>query len=90
MICVWCDSDKAVISPESAFWEMPDGRSAAEIKDVPSVKCSDCGMIYVEEELIGKIEEQMMLINTLKLPKVFTFDELMEQPRLLKKNYFSM
>lgn len=90
MVCKWCESEEAIVSPESAYWELPDGTRAVEIKEVPSVKCPSCGMVYVEEDLIGEIEEQMMLINTRNLPKEFTFEELMEQPRPLKKNYFNL
>jgi uncharacterized YokU family protein len=35
-----------------------------------------------------EIEDQLFLIDTKKLGKVVTFEELMAQPRLLKRNYF--
>ncbi|UCZ54888.1 YokU family protein [Bacillus shivajii] len=88
MKCKWCESDTAIHSLESAYWELPDGTRAVEITEVPSVKCDDCNMVYIEESLIDEIEDQFMLIETKKLGKTFSYKELMEQPTLLKKNYF--
>ncbi|WP_246056048.1 YokU family protein [Alteribacter natronophilus] len=89
MICNWCKSDAAVNSLESAYWELPDGSRAVEITQVPSIKCHDCGMIYIEEEKINDIEDQFMLIDTNKLGMVFSYKTLMDQPRFLKRNYFN-
>lgn len=45
-------------------------------------------MIYQEDEIVKEIEDQLFLIDTKKLEKQVTFQELMNQPRLLKRNYF--
>lgn len=45
-------------------------------------------MIYQEDEIVKEIEDQLFLIDTKKLAKKVTFRELMEYPRLLKRNYF--
>ncbi|MBM7094555.1 MULTISPECIES: YokU family protein [Alteribacter] len=89
MKCKWCESDKAIHSLESAYWELPDGSRAVEITQVPSIKCSDCEMIYIEEEQIADIEDQFMLIDTKKLDMTFSYKTLMNQPKFLKKNYFN-
>ncbi|WP_096188713.1 YokU family protein [Evansella halocellulosilytica] len=90
MVCKWCEAKDATNSLESAYWELPDGTRAVEITQVPSIKCQNCGMIYIEESLIDEIEDQFMLIDTNKLSNVFSYKELMEQPKLLKKNYFKI
>ncbi|WP_280768129.1 YokU family protein [Salipaludibacillus daqingensis] len=90
MQCKWCKSDRALESLESAYWELPDGTRAVEIKEVPSINCPDCTIIYIEEEQITELENHFMLIDTKKLGSSFTFKELMDQPTLLKKNYFAM
>ena len=45
-------------------------------------------MNYIEENVIEKIEEQLILINTKELSNSLTYQELMAKERLLKKNYF--
>ncbi|PYZ98341.1 YokU family protein [Alteribacter lacisalsi] len=89
MKCNWCETEKALHSLESAYWELPDGSRAVEITQVPSIKCNNCGMIYIEEKQIAEIEDQFMLINTNNLGMVFSYKTLMDQPRFLKRNYFN-
>nr|WP_090888195.1 YokU family protein [Evansella caseinilytica] len=88
MRCQWCLSEKAVQSPELAFWELPDGSRAIEIQEVPSIKCSSCHIIYIDDKHVAEIENQLLFIDTTKLAKVVSYDELMNMPKLLKKNYF--
>ncbi|MDG5787513.1 YokU family protein [Evansella sp. AB-P1] len=88
MHCQWCESEKTIKTFDSAYWELPDGTKAVEITEVPSINCKACGMIYVEEFIIEEIEDQFMLIETKKLPKAFSYEFFMNQPRILKKNYF--
>ena len=38
--------------------------------------------------VVKEIEDQLFLIYTKDLPKQLTYEELMERPRLLKRNYF--
>jgi len=45
-------------------------------------------MTYQTELITKEIEDQLFLIDTKKLGKVVTFEELMAQQRLLKRNYF--
>jgi uncharacterized YokU family protein len=85
MQCLWCEDNSASKNEATGYWELPDGTRAIEIKQIPSVICSNCGMEYQEEQ---EIEEQLLLINTKKLAKIVTYKQLMEAPRLLKKNYF--
>ncbi|WP_096434951.1 YokU family protein [Alteribacter populi] len=89
MSCKWCESENAIHSLESAFWELPDGTKAVEITQVPSIKCPDCDIVYIEEHMISEIEDQFMLIDTKKLEQQFSYKTLMDQPRFLKKNYFN-
>ncbi|MBM4762016.1 YokU family protein [Bacillus sp. B15-48] len=88
MCCEWCSSKNIIKEAVPAFWELPDGTKAIEIRETPCISCNDCGMTYQEEETIEQIEEQLLLINTETLEKSLTFDELMKKPRLLKRNYF--
>lgn len=86
--CAWCSSSDIRLEAQSVYWELPDGTKAIEIRETPTIVCKDCGMEYQEEDVIEQIEEQLLLINTKELEKSLTFKSLMEQPRLLKRNYF--
>ena len=86
--CEWCENETATETSSSVYWELPSGTRAIQITDVPSVSCKKCGMIYQEEQVIGEIEDQLMLVDTSQIQKVITHKELMELPRLLKRNYF--
>jgi uncharacterized YokU family protein len=88
MECLWCEEAAAKQTQEVAYWELPDGSRAIEIQNIPSIECTACGMIYQDEKVIEEIEDQMYLIDTSKLEKEVTYKKLMDQPRLLKKNYF--
>lgn len=87
--CLWCDSDKTNKVYERSHWELPDGTKAVTITNVPSIHCEACEMVYIEDEIIEKIEDQLLLIDTTNLAKQFTYDDLMKTPRLLKRNYFN-
>lgn len=89
MICQWCESDKAESIIDSVYWELPDGKKAIEITETPTIHCPSCGMKYQMEAMVGEIEDHLFLIDTSKLAKIVTFEELMAQPRLLKRNYFN-
>ncbi|MBN8190636.1 YokU family protein [Bacillus sp. NTK074B] len=86
--CEWCEENSAHAHLTSVYWELPDGSRAIQIADVPGMSCSQCGMEYQEESVINEIEDQLMLIDTRLIDKVIPFKELMNLPRLLKKNYF--
>jgi uncharacterized YokU family protein len=86
--CLWCENNSASRVKSTGYWELPDGSRAIEIQDIPSVICLSCGMEYQEDQIVEEIEEQLLLINTKKLPKTLTYQELMQQPKQLKKNYF--
>ncbi|WP_449622392.1 YokU family protein [Robertmurraya sp. Marseille-Q9965] len=86
--CAWCNSTETRIEEQSVYWELPDGTKAIEILETPTVVCLECGMIYQEDSIVKEIEDQLFLIDTKELEKVLTYRELMEKPRLLKRNYF--
>ncbi|MBO9129304.1 YokU family protein [Bacillus sp. 165] len=86
--CEWCDSENARYSNNTVFWELPDGTKTVGITDTPCVCCDACGMEYQTEETVKEIEDQLFLINTKQLEKQLSYVELMEKPRLLKRNYF--
>ncbi|MBT2640215.1 MULTISPECIES: YokU family protein [unclassified Bacillus (in: firmicutes)] len=86
--CDWCSSENVRNVTDRVFWELPDGSRAIQIDETPTVKCLDCEMIYQTDLITKEIEDQLFLINTKKLDKVLTFEELMTQPRILKRNYF--
>ncbi|AGX05125.1 MULTISPECIES: YokU family protein [Bacillaceae] len=88
MNCDWCSSDETARQTASVFWELPDGTKGIEIRETPCIVCSGCGMVYHEEKIIEEIEDQLFLIDTKKLEKSLTFEELMAKPRFLKRNYF--
>ncbi|MBU9720049.1 MULTISPECIES: YokU family protein [Bacillaceae] len=88
MICKWCHSKHASESMEKAYWELPDGSRAIKMTHVPSISCPDCEMVYIEDDIIDEIEDHLMLIDTKNLPDVFSYQQLLDQPKLLKKNYF--
>ncbi|WP_064091338.1 YokU family protein [Rossellomorea aquimaris] len=86
--CEWCNSEAAMETILPVYWELPCGTRAIQITDVPSVSCEECRMNYQEEQVIGEIEDQLMLVDTSQIEKVITHKELMKLPRMLKRNYF--
>ncbi|TWI59056.1 YokU family protein [Halalkalibacter nanhaiisediminis] len=88
MRCEWCGEQGAKEVSSTVYWELPDGSRAIEIKETPGVKCDLCGMEYQAENTIQSLEDQLLLIDTLKIGSSTTFKILMKQPRLLKRNYF--
>ncbi|MGS2776383.1 YokU family protein [Robertmurraya sp. GLU-23] len=87
MRCEWCEGN-ARIGESSVFWELPDGSRAIEITETPAIICTECEMVYQEEKVIKEIEDQLFLVDTGKIGNTISFKELMELPRLLKRNYF--
>lgn len=86
--CEWCESQNIIRKNESVYWELPDGTRAIEISETPTIACLDCQIYYQPEDVVRKIEDQLLLIDTKQLRKKITFHELLSLPRLLKKNYF--
>ncbi|MFY4776862.1 YokU family protein [Metabacillus sp. RGM 3146] len=86
--CEWCESTKIQTGEETVYWELPDGRRAITITSTPSVHCFSCTMNYQCEETIKEIEDQLLLIDTNLLPETISYESLLQQPRLLKRNYF--
>ena len=87
-ICMWCEEKAAEEIKDKVYWELRDGRNTIEITEVPSFKCNECGIVYQTDEQVKEIEDQLFLIDTKQLEKSLTYQELMEKPRLLKRNYF--
>ncbi|WP_307891769.1 YokU family protein [Bacillus swezeyi] len=86
--CDWCEEVKAEHDQTTVYWELPDGMKAIEITHTPAVKCRSCGMVYQKDAVIEEIENQLLLIDTKKLPLSVSFDTLMKTERILKRNYF--
>ncbi|HAQ08059.1 MAG TPA: YokU family protein [Bacillus bacterium] len=86
--CDWCSSEKIKAVTDKVYWELPDGSKAIQINGTPAIHCLDCGMTYQTDSIIKEIEDQLFLINTTSLERELSFEELMAQPRLLKRNYF--
>lgn len=86
--CEWCSSVNVKAVADKVYWELPDGSMAIQIDQTPAIHCLDCEMTYQTELITKEIEDQLFLINTKNLNKEITFEELMAQPRLLKRNYF--
>jgi uncharacterized YokU family protein len=86
--CDWCDSPNIRDAKQSVYWELPDGTRAIEITETPAVICKDCDIIYQTDEVTKNIEDQLFLVDTKKIGKSISYDELMAMPRLLKRNYF--
>jgi uncharacterized YokU family protein len=87
MLCDWCGA-KAIAGEDTVFWELPDGSRAIQITNTPAVICTNCSMIYQTDEITKEIENQLFLGDTKKIGKSICFQELLELPRLLKRNYF--
>ena len=87
-ICHWCEQPEPSKIRDSVYWELPDGTKAIEIRDVPSFSCDHCGAVYQDETIAQDIENHLFIINTKNIEKSLTYKELMEKPKLLKRNYF--
>jgi uncharacterized YokU family protein len=87
LYCEWCGG-KATKGEGIVYWELPDGSRAIEITATPTVICKECDMVYQTDEVTKEIEDQLFLVDAKKIVSSISFKELMELPRLLKKNYF--
>jgi uncharacterized YokU family protein len=85
--CEWCGG-KASKGEGKVYWELPDGSRAIEITATPTVLCNECDMVYQPDTVIKEIEDQLFLVDTKGIGNSISFMELMELPRLLKRNYF--
>jgi uncharacterized YokU family protein len=85
--CEWCGW-KVTRGEGKVYWELPDGSRAIEITATPAVICQVCDMIYQTDEVTKEIEDQLFLVDTKRIGSTISFKELMELPRLLKRNYF--
>ena len=85
--CEWCEGS-ASNGESNVYWELPDGSRAIEITGTPAVICTACDMAYQKDEVTKEIEDQLFLVDTKLIGKSISFKELMELPRLLKRNYF--
>ncbi|WP_028403208.1 YokU family protein [Ectobacillus panaciterrae] len=88
MRCQWCESVNVIETTNTVYWELPDGTKAIEIIETPCVECQDCSIAYQTDATVTAIEEQLFLIDTKRLEKTITYGQLLQQPRLLKRNYF--
>ncbi|MDE3839264.1 YokU family protein [Bacillus methanolicus] len=86
--CLWCQSKNITKEKTKVYWELPDGTKAIEISETPSISCHDCQMVYQSDDTVKEIENQLFIINTRLLGKSVTYHELMNMPKLLKRNYF--
>ncbi|WP_147533666.1 YokU family protein [Bacillus marasmi] len=85
--CEWCGGN-ASNGENTVYWELPDGSRAIEISMTPAVICQECDMVYQTDNIIKEIEDQLFLVDNKKIDSSITFKELMDLPRLLKRNYF--
>jgi uncharacterized YokU family protein len=85
--CEWCGG-KAFEGDGTVYWEFPDGSRAIEITATPTVICLECDMVYQPDKITKEIEDQLFLVDKKKIGSSISFKELMELPRLLKRNYF--
>jgi uncharacterized YokU family protein len=88
MKCLWCTSTNVKPIAATVYWELPDGTRAIEIANTPSISCNECGIVYQEDDIVESIEDQLFLIDTKSLVQKMDYDQLMSQPRILKRNYF--
>lgn len=88
MRCVWCEEESAKETTSTVYWELPDGTKAIEITDTPTIECTECGMMYQDDQLIEELEDHLVLINIKNVPNCISYKALMAEPKLLKRNYF--
>ncbi|MBY0122731.1 YokU family protein [Bacillus sp. S/N-304-OC-R1] len=86
--CAWCEEGDIETGLGDVYWELPDGTRAIKIREVPTVYCKECQMEYQDVELVKQIDDQLFLINTKEIRGETTYEKLMSQPKLLKRNYF--
>ncbi|MEH6942118.1 YokU family protein [Bacillus sp. JJ722] len=85
---MWCEQAGIREIEASVYWELPDGTKAIEIVAVPSYYCHNCQATYQTDQRVKEIENQLFIIDTKNIEKVISFQDLMNKPRLLKRNYF--
>lgn len=80
MKCLWCEAEGAVEAHADCPWVMPDGRSAVRVKEVPSFHCPNCGITYQDDDIIEKVEKNLLLADLSGLSQEFTYEQLINAP----------
>lgn len=60
---------------------MPDGASTVEVRHVPALECSDCG-IYLEDEINEQVEDKLYTSDLSQHANVLTYEELLQAPTI--------
>ncbi|SEN69379.1 YokU family protein [Lihuaxuella thermophila] len=81
MECVWCGKDQIEESKQDCYWVLPDGKRSVQIRQIPAVHCESCGL-YITEEMNQKVEELLYLSELSQLPDTFTYEELVNAPKI--------
>ncbi|UUZ81152.1 YokU family protein [Paenibacillus sp. P26] len=86
MKCEWCEAEGLRDSAKDCYWILPDGKTAVEITDVPALDCPGCG-VYVAESVSQQVEEALYWNDVSGLGLRFSYEALMNAPRIAK-SYF--
>jgi uncharacterized YokU family protein len=78
--CIWCEQE-AGEGIKDCYWITPDSRRTVEILQVPAIVCPNCNG-YISEEITQKIEDALYLNDIEQLGLKFTYEELMNAPRI--------
>jgi uncharacterized YokU family protein len=82
MKCIWCETEEAKEGVQDCYWVTPDGKKTVKIFNIPSIDCPNCYDKFVPEDISQKIEDALYLNNISTLGEAFTYEQLLQAPRI--------
>ncbi|MFT9849681.1 YokU family protein [Aneurinibacillus sp. REN35] len=82
MKCIWCETEEAKEGRLDCYWVTPDGKATVQIQSIPSVDCPNCYDKFVPEDTSQKIEDALYLNDISSLGAAFTYEQLLQAPRI--------
>ncbi|ERI09010.1 YokU family protein [Aneurinibacillus aneurinilyticus] len=82
MKCIWCETEAAIEGVQDCYWVTPDGKNTVHIQDIPSVDCPNCYDKFVPEDTSQKIDDALYLNDISSLGTKFTYEQLLQAPRI--------
>jgi uncharacterized YokU family protein len=82
MKCIWCSQDESVEAVKDCTWIEPEGKDYLIVTGVPAIDCPICNDVYLEDSITEDVEDAINSVNLEKLGLKFSYQQLMEAPRL--------
>lgn len=79
---MWCNQDESIETVKDCTWIEPEGKDYLIVTGVPAIDCPICEDVYLEDSMTEDVEDAINSVNLEKLGLKFSYQQLMEAPRL--------